>query len=188
VSDSACARACPADLRAPRSTLVPTDSEEARAHAPVRSASAVRSRAPSAALAAAHKRPAQVDSLEIKGDAPTTASTGTGTDGEPGRVLKNQFNFSDRASQTFNNPMRDREVFTEPMPTRDFKGTVSPASIFDAYLEQVKKTLAAKAAKESTKVRRRAGEPASERMRRRAGGWTALTWRPAGSAQGAAGG
>ncbi len=27
-----------------------------------------------------------------------------------GRALKNQFNFSERASQTFNNPMRDREV------------------------------------------------------------------------------
>eukprot|EP00983_Pelagomonas_calceolata_P073267 1152064-Pelagomonas_calceolata.AAC.3 len=38
------------------------------------------------------------------------------------RQLRNQFNFSDRAAQTINFPLKDRETFTEPPPTRTIQG------------------------------------------------------------------
>ena len=33
-----------------------------------------------------------------------------------GPAMKNSFDYSDRAAQTFNNPMRERGVATEPPP------------------------------------------------------------------------
>ncbi len=38
------------------------------------------------------------------------------------RQLRNQFNFSERAAQTFNYPLRDRETMTEPPPTATVSG------------------------------------------------------------------
>ncbi len=38
------------------------------------------------------------------------------------RQLRNQFNFSERAAQTLNYPLRDRETFTEPPPTATVSG------------------------------------------------------------------
>lgn len=38
------------------------------------------------------------------------------------RQLRNQFNFSERAAQTLNFPLRDRETFTEPPPTATVSG------------------------------------------------------------------
>lgn len=38
------------------------------------------------------------------------------------RQLRNQFNFSERAAQTFSYPMRDRATFTEPAPTATISG------------------------------------------------------------------
>jgi len=55
-----------------------------------------------------------------------------GTDAAEGpddsRQLRNQFNFSERAAQTLNYPMRDRETTTEPPPTASFSGTCSQVS------------------------------------------------------------
>lgn len=50
------------------------------------------------------------------------------------RALKNQFNFCERASQTYNNPMRDHAVATEPPPTVTYSGQVTQWDIFDTYL------------------------------------------------------
>jgi hypothetical protein len=36
--------------------------------------------------------------------------------------LRNSFNFSERAAQTYNNPTRDRTTATEPPHTNDFCG------------------------------------------------------------------
>lgn len=36
--------------------------------------------------------------------------------------LRNQFNFSERAAQTFSFPLRDRATFTEPAPTATASG------------------------------------------------------------------
>jgi len=41
------------------------------------------------------------------------------------RQLRNQFNFSERAAQTVNFPLKDRETFTEPPPTQTVQGTLS---------------------------------------------------------------
>ncbi|XP_016816254.2 dynein axonemal intermediate chain 1 isoform X6 [Pan troglodytes] len=41
------------------------------------------------------------------------------------RKLTNQFNFSERASQTYNNPVRDRECQTEPPPRTNFSATAN---------------------------------------------------------------
>lgn len=51
-----------------------------------------------------------------------------GTDMEPpddSRQLRNQFNFSERAAQTFNNPLRERGTSTEPPPTANMSGNCS---------------------------------------------------------------
>lgn len=54
---------------------------------------------------------------------------GTDADGpDDSRQLRNQFNFSERAAQTLNYPMRDRETSTEPPPTASFSGTCSQVS------------------------------------------------------------
>ncbi|CAF1266610.1 unnamed protein product [Adineta steineri] len=55
--------------------------------------------------------------------------------GGKGKKLTNQFNFSERASQTYNNPCRNRETFVEQTPRAVFTDNVSQWSIFDAYNE-----------------------------------------------------
>ncbi|CAF1321001.1 unnamed protein product [Adineta steineri] len=55
--------------------------------------------------------------------------------GGKGKKLTNQFNFSERASQTYNNPCRNRETFVEQTPRAAFTDNVSQWSIFDAYNE-----------------------------------------------------
>jgi len=54
---------------------------------------------------------------------------------------KNQFNYSERAAQTFNNSLRTRGVATEPPPVVQFFATVTQWDIFDAYMQDYKKQL-----------------------------------------------
>merc|ERR1711871_1376480 len=49
---------------------------------------------------------------------------------------KNQFNYSERAAQTFNNPLRNRGIETQPPPVCSFAATISQWEIYDAYMEQ----------------------------------------------------
>ncbi|CAI5688439.1 unnamed protein product [Oreochromis niloticus] len=53
--------------------------------------------------------------------------------------VTNQFNFSDRASQTLNNPMRDRICQTEPPPRSSFSATANQWEIYDAYVQELQK-------------------------------------------------
>jgi len=53
--------------------------------------------------------------------------------------LTNQFNYSDRASQTYNNPFRERGTVTEPPPRASFSSNVTQWEIFDAYIEDFEK-------------------------------------------------
>jgi dynein intermediate chain 1 len=62
-----------------------------------------------------------------------THDQGVGADEGDKEVLRNQFNFSERAAQTFNNPYRDRQDQTEPPPRGEFKATANQWEIFDAY-------------------------------------------------------
>ncbi|XP_008118797.1 dynein axonemal intermediate chain 1 isoform X2 [Anolis carolinensis] len=55
------------------------------------------------------------------------------------RKLTNQFNFSERASQTFNNTVRDRACQMEPPPRATFSDTANQWEIYDAYMEELEK-------------------------------------------------
>ncbi len=67
------------------------------------------------------------------------AAKGDGADTDVDDVKeagKNQFNYSERAAQTFNNAMRSRGVETQPPTTVVFGDTVTQWHIYDAYVEQ----------------------------------------------------
>lgn len=49
-------------------------------------------------------------------------------------IRKNQFNFSERAVQTFNNPMRERCISTKASAVARFAGTVSQWEMYDQYM------------------------------------------------------
>lgn len=59
--------------------------------------------------------------------------------GKKERKITNQFNFSERASQTLNNPQRERACQTEPPPRATFSATVNQWEIYDAYVEELQK-------------------------------------------------
>ncbi|KEG14343.1 putative dynein intermediate chain [Trypanosoma grayi] len=50
-------------------------------------------------------------------------------------ILKNQFNYRERSSQTMNNPMREHCVVTDPPPSMNFSGMATAWEIYDAYEE-----------------------------------------------------
>lgn len=50
---------------------------------------------------------------------------------------KNQFNFSDRASQTLNNPLKSAYVCTEPPPVAQYSANVSQWQIYDSYVSEI---------------------------------------------------
>jgi len=55
---------------------------------------------------------------------------------EEPKVLRNQFNFSERASQTFNYTTKERHVATEPPPRSNFKGSCTQWEIYDLYVAE----------------------------------------------------
>ncbi|KAL6762450.1 WD40-repeat-containing domain protein [Haematococcus lacustris] len=55
------------------------------------------------------------------------------------RQLRNQFNFSERAAQTLNYPLRDRETFTEPPPTATVSGSCTQYEIYDEYIHDLER-------------------------------------------------
>ncbi|KAL4227306.1 cytoplasmic dynein with WD40 domain [Mactra antiquata] len=75
---------------------------------------------------------------EQREEASTPAPTQTeGSSG--GKKLTNQFNYSERASQTYNNPYRERGTATEPPPRAVFSSNVTQWEIYDAYQEDFEK-------------------------------------------------
>ncbi|TMW68544.1 hypothetical protein Poli38472_006012 [Pythium oligandrum] len=48
---------------------------------------------------------------------------------------KNQFNYSERAAQTYTNPLRHRSVETEPPPVVSFQATVTQWEIYDTFMD-----------------------------------------------------
>ncbi|KAK0136358.1 Dynein intermediate chain 1, axonemal [Merluccius polli] len=69
-------------------------------------------------------------------DRPDSVASKTG---KKEQKLTNQFNFSERASQTLNNPLRERSCQTEPPPRCNFSATANQWLIYDAYLEELQK-------------------------------------------------
>ncbi|XP_062476353.1 dynein axonemal intermediate chain 1 isoform X5 [Pezoporus occidentalis] len=58
---------------------------------------------------------------------------------KPEKKLANQFNFTERASRTLNNPLREKACQSEPTPCKDFSSTVNQWEIYDAYVEHIQK-------------------------------------------------
>lgn len=80
------------------------------------------------------------DAVKVTADSQTTAaatsSAATSSSSAAAAVgdhAKNQFNFSERASQTFNNPLRSIGVHTEPPPVTQYQNEVSQWKIHDSY-------------------------------------------------------
>ncbi|XP_037304236.1 dynein, axonemal, intermediate chain 1, paralog 2 [Pungitius pungitius] len=69
-------------------------------------------------------------------DRPDSVASKTGTKEQK---AINQFNFSERASQTLNNPPREMSCQTEPPPRSIFGATVSQWEIYDAYVMELQK-------------------------------------------------
>ena len=66
---------------------------------------------------------------------PCDAAGANADDSEDAKQLRNQFNYSERAAQTVNNPLRHRECFTEPPPTMPFSATTTQYEIYDWYMD-----------------------------------------------------
>ncbi|XP_069476179.1 dynein axonemal intermediate chain 1 [Ambystoma mexicanum] len=82
--------------------------------------------------------PAQTTEEGEEAPPPTTTKKG------PPKKLTNQFNYSERASQTLNDPLRDRSCQTEPPPRSTFSATATQWKIYDAYVEELAKQERAK--------------------------------------------
>jgi len=66
--------------------------------------------------------------------------------------LRNQFNFSERTSQTLNNGHKERGTMTEPPPSVEYAGQSTQWEMFDAYVEdQDRKREAERKAKKVSK-------------------------------------
>uniref|UniRef100_A0A8C4S5P0 Dynein axonemal intermediate chain 1 n=1 Tax=Erpetoichthys calabaricus TaxID=27687 RepID=A0A8C4S5P0_ERPCA len=62
-----------------------------------------------------------------------------GSRGKKEQKLTNQFNFSERASQTHNNPLREKASQTEPPPRANFSATTNQWEIYDYYIVELQK-------------------------------------------------
>ncbi|XP_030276923.1 dynein, axonemal, intermediate chain 1, paralog 2 [Sparus aurata] len=76
--------------------------------------------------------------VEEAGEEDRPDSAASKTDKKEPKIT-NQFNFSERASQTLNNPLRERSCQTEPPPRNVFSATASQWEIYDAYVEELQK-------------------------------------------------
>eukprot|EP00658_Telonema_sp_P-2_P076548 TRINITY_DN6722_c0_g1_i2.p1 TRINITY_DN6722_c0_g1~~TRINITY_DN6722_c0_g1_i2.p1 ORF type:complete len:650 (-),score=214.82 TRINITY_DN6722_c0_g1_i2:158-2107(-) len=53
--------------------------------------------------------------------------------------IRNQFDFAERASQTFNLTLRERVMSTEPPPSSTVVGNVNQAEIYDTYIREIER-------------------------------------------------
>jgi dynein intermediate chain 1 len=75
----------------------------------------------------------QVADAGVGGDAGSCAG-GEGDSPDEARHLRNQFNFSERAAQTLNYPLRERASMTEPPPTATVSGACAPGRRWAGWL------------------------------------------------------
>jgi dynein intermediate chain 1 len=124
--------------------LMHVDSAEAKELEPVTSAKPkdALSAAQAAMNAAVEKVSSSAQAGEPKMSLPKTTDSGTGTGPTSGKkLLKNQFNYTERAMQCTGNAKRDLSMSTEPPVTVDHSGFVSQWKIFDAYLQDLNEQL-----------------------------------------------
>lgn len=118
---------------------------------------------------------------------PPGGGGGGGGEGEQhsddSKTLRNQFNFSERAAQTVNNPLRHRECSTEPPPTLTFSETTTQFCIFDWYMgdqerqRQQKEMAAASARRAREQGEKKQDDPAAEPAAGKEGGKDSLASR-----------
>ncbi|XP_072167175.1 dynein intermediate chain 2, ciliary isoform X2 [Diadema setosum] len=84
-----------------------------------------------------------------EGDKREEEATPAPGEGKSDQKLTNQFNFSERASQTYNNPYRERGTQTEPPPRANFSSTANQWEIYDAYMDDLEKQEKAKEKKQA---------------------------------------
>ena len=75
--------------------------------------------------------------------------------------LRNQFNFSERASQTLNNGLRERGTMTEPPPSVEYSAQSTQWEIFDGYIEDMERKKEAE-----RKAKRKKDDPAEPEVLR----------------------
>ncbi len=103
---------------------------------------------------------AQVGASELGGTSEdfsfstSTSTSASGVGQKPPKPVKSQFNFTERVAQTFNNPLRERKVVTEPPPRQETSGEVTQWSIFDAYLQDYLQQLAARDQKDNPRSKK----------------------------------
>ncbi|XP_066444896.1 dynein axonemal intermediate chain 1-like [Eleutherodactylus coqui] len=114
------------------------DSDEARRQ---RARMGVIDETPTSDSTEATEREAEKDGRAEPGGAGGDAAEGEEllTRSRKERKLTNQFNYSERASQTYNNPLRERASQTEPPPRATFSSTANQWEIYDAYIDELQK-------------------------------------------------
>eukprot|EP00041_Stephanoeca_diplocostata_P024269 m.609812 g.609812 ORF g.609812 m.609812 type:complete len:731 (+) comp22491_c0_seq1:156-2348(+) len=147
--------------------LIHVDSDEARRQ---QTRSNLRGKKPSVVDSGTDAAPPQEDKTDADNgdegeaataDGGTDAGTDTGTDvadtdvevaaessSQPPKKLRNQFNFSERASQSFNYTQKEKSSMTEPTPRATFSANATQWVIYDTYMAQI---AAKKAANEKAK-------------------------------------
>jgi dynein intermediate chain 1 len=96
------------------------------------------------------------------------ASAAADTDESPrepaddSKALRNQFNFSERAAQTVNNPTRERQSATEPPPSQQFTASATQWEMYDAYMEDQLRIAIQKDMMKKQKQREKEAEEAEE--------------------------
>ena len=73
----------------------------------------------------------QMEADEMAKDQERRAKEGEGASEDDAKGLRNQFNFSERASQTLNNGLRERGTMTEPPPSVEYSAQSTQWEIFD---------------------------------------------------------
>ncbi|KAI4901488.1 hypothetical protein NFI96_012302 [Prochilodus magdalenae] len=125
--------------------LLHKDSDEARRQMAKQGLSEGREKPAEASVTETEDKPdTPADVSEDAGDAEEGAGDERpdSVDVKPGKKeqkLTNQFNFSERASQTLNNPLREKGCQTEPPPRAKFSATANQWEIYDAYVEELQK-------------------------------------------------
>jgi len=94
----------------------------------------------------------QEEKNAIGAEAERQQSEGKEVTEDDARGLRNQFNFSERTSQTLNNAHKERGTMTEPPPSVEYAGQATQWEMFDAYMEdQERKREAERKAKKAGK-------------------------------------
>lgn len=106
--------------------------------------------------AGAETATAEAGTSTDEGDAEGAAAAAQAVEGAV--KIKNQFNFSERATQTFNNPLRNKNIVTEPAPTCQLIEQVSAHNIFDTYLADIERKILAASIETQKKKKKKGAE------------------------------